>query len=185
MMLLAISAGNPVNSALILFFFILGTSPVFFAIGMAASELFRKRAFSIIAALVVATLGIIAINSGQVLRGSVHTIQNYWRVAFEETAETGDTASIVDGIQEATITVTSRGYTTDVKTLKAGVPVRLTLITNQVAGCSRAFTIPDYNISKVLPATGSEIIEFTPTKLGNLTYTCSMGMYTGSFNVVE
>lgn len=185
MMLLAISAGNPVTSSLILFFFILGTSPVFFIIGSAATELLKRKTFAVLAAVVVAVLGIISINSGQNLRGSVNTIQNYWKVAFEDNSGSGTAAAVFGGVQEATITVTSRGYTSDVKTLKAGVPVKLTLVTNGVAGCSRAFTIPDYKISKVLPQTGTEELEFTPDKVGNLTYTCSMGMYSGSFNIVE
>lgn len=184
MMLLAVSGGNPITSSLILFFFVLGTSPVFFLIGLAASELFKKKAFSVIAALVVAIMGIISINSGQVLRGSVHTFQNYWRVAFE-TEQVGDLAPIIDGYQEVKVTVTTHGYETNVKKLKAGVPVKLILSTNSVAGCSRAFTIPDYNVSKILPVTGTETIEFTPEKLGNLTYTCSMGMYSGYFDIIK
>ncbi len=184
MMLLAISAGNPVTAALILFSFILGTIPVFFAIGLAANELFTHKAFLYIAASVVAVLGIISINSGQILRGSVHTFQNYWRVAFE-TAGNSSSAVVVNGKQQVTITVTSHGYKSDVNTLKAGVPVALTLITNNVLSCARAFTIPNLNISKVLPVTGTTTIEFTPEQTGQLTYTCSMGMYSGSFNVIK
>jgi sulfite exporter TauE/SafE len=184
MMLLAISAGNPIVSSGIMFAFILGTIPVFFIIGMAANELFKHKALAVLAAMVVAIMGIYSINSGQVLRGSVHTIQNYWRVAFES-GENGKDAPINSGFQEVTINVSSHGYATNVNTLKLGVPVRLTLITNGVASCARAFTIPGYNISKVLPVTGTEVIEFTPTKAGLLTYTCSMGMYSGSFNVIE
>lgn len=185
MMFLAVSAGNPLNSALILFSFILGTIPVFFLIGLAAGELFKRKAFSIVAALVVAMFGIISINSGQVLRGSPQTIQNYWRVTFGDTSESGEFAPIVDGYQVVKMTVTVHGYTTNVKKLKAGIPVRLTLTSNSVAGCSRAFTIPDYNITKILPQTGTEVLEFTPEKLGNLTYTCSMGMYTGNFDIIK
>jgi len=184
MMLLAVSASNPIVSASIMFAFILGTIPVFFMIGLAANELFKHKALAVLAALVVAGMGIYSINSGQVLRGSVHTFQNYWKVAFESGAG-GKSATVNSGVQEVTINVSSHGYTTDVNTLKLGIPVRLTLITNGVASCARAFTIPGYNISKILPQTGTEVIEFTPTKIGLLTYTCSMGMYSGSFNVVE
>ena len=184
MMLLAVSASNPVVSASILFAFILGTMPVFFVIGMAANELFKRKALAVLAALVVAGMGILSINSGQVLRGSVHTIQNYWKVAFKSEGR-GKLAPINSGVQEVTIYVSSSGYKTDVNTLKLGVPVRLTLVTNGVASCARAFTIPDYNLFKMLPQTGTEVIEFTPGKIGLLTYTCSMGMYSGSFNVVE
>ena len=186
MMLLAISASNPVVSASILFAFILGTIPVFFIIGMAANELFKHKALAVLAALVVAGMGILSINSGQVLRGSVHTIQNYWRVAFESGATgSGSLAPIVSGVQEVTINVTSGGYKTNINTLKLGVPVKLTLVTQNVAGCSRAFTVPEFNLFKLLPQTGSEVLEFTPQKTGILTYTCSMGMYSGSFTVIK
>ena len=184
-MLLSLSAGNPFSSAVILFLFILGTSPVFFLIGYAVTEFFKKKALVVLAAIVVAVLGIISINSGQILRGSVHTLQNYWRVAFENNLPSGEFAPIVNGYQMVEMTVNSRGYETNVNKLKAGIPVRLKLITNGVAGCSRAFAIPDYNISKLLPQKGSEVIEFTPEKTGNLTYTCSMGMYSGSFDIVK
>ena len=184
MMLLAVSAGNPIISASILSAFILGTMPVFFVIGMAANELFKRKALAILAALVVAGMGIASINSGQVLRGSVHTIQNYWKAAFATEGQSA-LAAVNSGVQEATIYVSSRGYKSNINTLKLGVPVRLTLITNGVTSCARAFTIPDYNLFKLLPQTGTEVMEFTPLKTGLLTYTCSMGMYTGSFKVVE
>jgi sulfite exporter TauE/SafE len=184
MMLLAVSAGNPVTSAGILFAFILGTIPVFFVIGMAANELFKHKALTTLAALVVTVMGIYSINSGQVLRGSIHTVQNYWSVLTGRNLVTSQ-ARVDDGFQNVTITVTSHGYTSSVNTLKIGVPVRLILITNGVTSCARAFTIPDYNLSKVLPSTGTEVVEFTPTKTGLMTYTCSMGMYSGSFNIIE
>ena len=178
MMILAIGTGSPLWAAGIMFFFVLGTSPVFFLIGLAAVELLKNKLFSYVAAIFIAVMGILAINSGQLLRGSVHTLQNYYSVIFEKNIESkiGNQINIV---------VTDSGYRADINTLKVGVPVKLTLITNNVRGCARAFTIPEFNIFKVLPSNGKETIEFTPTKIGTLTYTCSMGMYTGSFNVVK
>ncbi|HET7099414.1 MAG TPA: sulfite exporter TauE/SafE family protein [Patescibacteria group bacterium] len=178
MMLLAIGTGDPFWGAGIMFFFILGTSPVFFAIGYAATELMKKRIFNIVAALVIMLIGILSINSGQLLRGSVHTLQSYYSVLFgsNKTSKVGNVVNI---------NATNRGYTADVNTLKIGVPVKINLKTTGVTGCARSFTIPSLNYFKILPATGTETIEFTPTKLGNLTYTCSMGMYSGSFNVIE
>ena len=178
MMLYAIGTGNPVLGAGIMFAFVLGTSPVFFLIGMASQELFKKKAFNYIAAIFIFVIGLISINSGQLLRGSVHTLQNYWKVLVNSN-ETARVGNIVN------ITVTSGGYKTDVNTLKLGEPVTLKLITKDVRSCALAFTIPAYNINKILPSTGTTTIEFTPTKLGNLTFTCSMGMYSGSFNVIK
>lgn len=184
MMLLAISASNPLVSAGILFAFILGTSPVFFAIGMAANELFKRKIFSFLAAGIIAIMGIISINSGQILRGSVHTFQNYWAV-LTQSDKNASLANIKNGKQEAIIEVTARGYKANVDTLKAGIPTTITLKVNGASGCARAFTIPDLNYFKLLPANGTTVFEFTPVKIGRLTYTCSMGMYTGFFNVVE
>jgi plastocyanin domain-containing protein len=140
--------------------------------------------FSVVAGVFIAVLGILSINSGQIVRGSVHTLQNYWAVAVGR-EDLASLPQVTSGKQEVTITVTSGGYKTNVNTLKLGVPVKLTLVTNNVLSCARAFVIPSLNYSKVLPVTGTETFEFTPTKLGQLTYTCSMGMYSGSFNVIE
>ncbi len=178
MMLLAVTSGSAYLGASIMFFFVLGTSPIFFLIGLATTSLLKNRAFSVVAAAFILILGIISINSGQILRGSVHTLQNYWKVIANST-QAAKTGNVVN------ITVSSNGYKADVNTLKVGVPVSLNLITNNVRSCALAFMIPAYNISKILPVTGKTTIEFTPTKVGLLTYTCSMGMYSGTFNVIK
>ena len=166
----------------------MGTSPVFFALGLASNQLLKRKSLKYAAATAIFLLGIMSINTGQVLRGSVHTIQNYWAVATglsESSQKVAEIAGVnAKGIQEVEINVSSHGYQSSVDTLKAGVPVILKLTTENTQGCSRAFTIPEYNISKVLPETGSQTIEFTPTKKGRLSYTCSMGMYTGYFEVI-
>ena len=147
-------------------------------------ELLQKKAFSYAAAAIIFVFAVLSINGGLGLMGSPYTLQNYYLAATGKFAE-GSTAEVTGGIQNVTITVTSRGYSSSATTLKRGVPVRLTLATNNTQGCARAFTIPDLNISKVLPVTGSETIEFTPAKAGRLAYSCSMGMYTGAFAVVD
>lgn len=186
MMLLAIGTANPLWAAGIMFFFVLGTSPVFFLIGLTAVELLKNRMFSIVAAIFIAIMGVLAINSGQILRGSVHTIQNYYEVLLGESKNPQmGVAKIVNGKQEATIYVTSGGYQSDVNTLRVGIPVKLTLISQNARSCARAFAIPEFNLFKVLSQNGTETMEFTPTRLGRLTYTCSMGMYTGSFDVIK
>ena len=186
MMALAIATANPFFAAGIMFAFTLGTSPVFFAMGYAALELLKKKWFVYPAGVVIFILAIISINSGQVLRGSVHTLNNYWAALTDTLPSAGVVAGVnAEGMQEVNIEVKSNGYTADTNTLKVGVPTRITLNTSNTGGCARAFTIPSYNISKILPATGAETVEFTPTKAGLLTYSCSMGMYTGQFTVVD
>ena len=101
------------------------------------------------------------------------------------TSASGSGVKINNGVQEVTIEVTSFGYKSDVKTLKAGIPVKLLLVTKNVQSCARSFLIPSLNYSQILPTNGTTEFDFTPEEVGILNYTCSMGMYTGLFNVIR
>jgi sulfite exporter TauE/SafE len=189
-MAVAIASGSPLMGALIMGAFVLGTSPIFFALGASVSELLKRPAFSFVAALVVGVFAVLSINGGLALRGSFYTAQNLWAVARmtpEQLAGVGGVLATVDaqGKQQVAIQVYSQGYKSSATTLKVGVPVQLSLVTNNTQGCTRAFTIPDMNVNKTLEATGTEVVEFTPTKTGRLAYACGMGMYTGAFTVIN
>ncbi len=188
-MAVAVASASPWLGASIMGAFVLGTSPIFFALGATVAGLMKRKIFSYAAAGVVALFGLLSINGGLGLQGSVYTLQNFYRAAVTPIekllASSGEVAGVTqDGVQDVTIDVRNNGYTSSASTLKAGVPVRLRLSSKNTLGCSRAFTIPDLNISKVLPPTGEEEIVFTPKKTGRLAYTCAMGMYTGEFTVV-
>jgi uncharacterized protein len=192
MMVLAVASGNALLGGAIMGAFVLGTSPVFFALGATVVTLLSNKSFAYFAAVIVLIFGVVSINGGMVARGSVFTIQNFYKAATMndelriKNAELNINNKVVlnsKGQQEATINVTTRGYESDIVTLKVGIPVKLKLVTNNTQGCVRAFTIPEYNISKVLPPDGETEIEFTPEKPGRLAYSCSMGMYSGEFTV--
>jgi plastocyanin domain-containing protein len=53
-----------------------------------------------------------------------------------------------------------------------------------INGCNGTVEFPEYKIEKEL-APGDNIIEFTPDKVGTITYTCWMGMIRGKIEVVE
>jgi sulfite exporter TauE/SafE len=187
MMVMAVASQSAILGAAIMFAFTLGTTPVFAGLGFATSKLMEKKGFVTFASIAIIILGVLSINSGQVLRGSAHTLQNYWAVMTTSPNESNNTVlAQVDesGYQEVTIDVNQRGYTSSVSDLKVNVPVKLRLRTQDVYSCALAFTIPSLKISKVLKPSGEEIIEFTPTRKGRLPYSCSMGMYGGSFNVI-
>jgi sulfite exporter TauE/SafE len=185
MLILAMGTGNAFSGGAIMFFFTLGTSPVFFALGMAIQSIFKNNILSKVASLAIIIIGLSSINNGQVLRNSPHTFQNYVRVMFGQKTSDPNGVKIVDGKQEAIITATNSGYKTNFKTLKRGVPVKLTINSKNVQSCARSFIIPSLNLNKVLPINGSEIVEFTPTESGILNFSCGMGMYTGAFEIVD
>jgi plastocyanin domain-containing protein len=86
-------------------------------------------------------------------------------------------------IQEITINLKDTGYDPDAIRVKKGIPVKVTLKTNRTYSCIQAFVIPSLNIQKVLTPTDTESFTFTPKEAGQIDFTCSMGMYNGSFIV--
>lgn len=186
MMIMAISSGNPISGGLILLAFTIGTSPLFFLLGLTATQFLKRRAFVFISTALLVFLGINSISAGNALRGSPHTIQNYLRVFSNSQVSEEKVLAAVDesGIQNVDMEVSSSGYKPRTNTLKVGIPVKLKFTANNAAGCVQVFTIPSLNIKKVIPSTGREELTFTPTKTGKLPYSCAMGMYTGEFLVI-
>ena len=191
MEVVALGTANPLLSAAIMFAFTLGTSPTFFLIGFIFSKLGEKfqGMFYKLSFVVLIFLAVLTINGGVSLMGSIYTLQNFMEAAginyFNKAPRIAGLATKdSEGVQEVELIVSSSGYSPQNITIRNGVRTRLVLKTNGTGGCARAFTIPSLRISKILPATGTSTLEFTPTRTGPLVFTCSMGMYTGVFNVI-
>ena len=79
-----------------------------------------------------------------------------------------------------TITVANSGYLPKVTRAKPGQPFKLALVTKDTYSCARAFVIQSLGIEKVLPATGTVMVDIPSQPAGSkLFYSCSMGMYSG------
>ncbi len=180
----AISSGNIFAGALTMFFFILGTAPVFMALGYITtrlSENFRAKFFKI-AGILVIFIALSNLNAALVLANSPYTWQNFtW--AFKQTFSSKNQDSIINN--QIVITATSGGYSPRNFTVKNNQEVTLTINSQNNRTCARAFTIPALGISRLLPVNGTEEIKFTPTQTGRIVFSCSMGMFTGVFNVVS
>jgi plastocyanin domain-containing protein len=81
------------------------------------------------------------------------------------------------------MTQTGAGYVPNSFTIQKGVPVRWIIDSKNPQSCAGSIVMPSMNIGRVLQA-GENVIEFTPTQNGNISFTCSMGMYRGNFQVV-
>jgi uncharacterized protein len=186
-MAIAVASGNPIYGGGVMFAFILGTSPIlslFSAISIKLKAAFEKYFYKVSAAIML-LLGLSVINGGVGLTGSVYTFENMIKVMTTPTAEiTGPAIKTNNGIQEVTINVTNNGYEPREIKLNAGVKTKVTLITKNTYGCSRAFSVPTLNYQVLLSENDTQTFEFTPTKKGNIVFTCSMGMYRGLFKVL-
>jgi sulfite exporter TauE/SafE len=78
MMAVAMGTGSAIAGATIMFAFILGTSPVFFAVAYLATRLGSRleASFTKIVAVVVLVLGLIAIDAGLTLAGWPYSVSN-------------------------------------------------------------------------------------------------------------
>lgn len=185
---LAISSANAFTGAAIMAVFILGTIPLFFGIGVVTSFLgdaFKTR-FLKLAAVAVIYLGITSINGALTALGSSLTLQSLAEnfpisIGGDDNTTQNNAAAIT---QNAEIIITSSGYSPNYIKVKKGSPVTLNLITKNAFSCASAFRIPSLGISKNLQANDTQTIAFTPTKIGKIPFSCSMGMYRGEIEVI-
>ena len=187
----AISSGSPILGAAIMGVFTLGTVPLFFGLGFLTTTLgdaFRLKFFKL-AGILVLYLGITTLNSSLILAGSPVTLSTIREALItinlnEDSQLISDSVKLVNGIQTADITVAPTSYTPNHIKVQSKVPVRLNLRTSSGLGCTAAFRIPQLGISKTLGQNSTTPVDFTPTKKGKLTWTCSMGMYSGVIEVI-
>lgn len=184
MQLYAISTGNFWSGALIMAAFALGTAPGLLGIGGLSSILkgtFAKKFFKF-AGLLVLILAIINISNGLNLTG--------WKSIFAKSLDSTTTVpsndpnvKIEDGFQVVRMNQLAGAYKPNKFTVRQGIPVKW-IINSKADTCAASITIPKLKIKKYLEP-GENIIEFTPNDLGDLRFSCLMGMYTGKFIVVK
>jgi plastocyanin domain-containing protein len=167
--------------------FVLGTTPLFFGVGWITSVLgdnFRGR-FLKIAAIALIYLGITSVNGALVAWDSMLSIQSITKSIQSSNPKTQEKLySEAPTTQKAQIDVTARGYFPTVIRVKKGEPVTLTLVNKDAYSCASAFRIPSLGIIKNLQPNETYTFSFTPTEVGRITFTCSMGMYRGVIEVI-
>ena|SRR3989344_6158379 len=135
-----------------------------------------KKTIVIIGGIVIGVLLLFAI------KNIITNNKNTEEIITPSFARQEDTTSptINNGIQEITLHLDPQtlDYLPNPLRLKAGIPVRITVDTQSVRGCSSSIVMPAFGIRKrAVP--GDNIIEFTPPKAGTYPFSCSMGMSKG------
>jgi plastocyanin domain-containing protein len=87
-----------------------------------------------------------------------------------------------NGVQEVLITVDG-GYRPDRIVVVVDQPVRLSFDRLDRNSCLDEVLIPDFGISSRLSVGHTTTVEFTPTKVGEYTFTCGMRMFRGTISV--
>jgi RND family efflux transporter MFP subunit len=85
--------------------------------------------------------------------------------------------------QTARMVVTEQGYEPARLTLRAGTPARITFVRTTDKTCGTEVVFPSLNIKRALPLNEPVVIEFTPTKSGDVAFACGMNMLHGTIVV--
>ena len=188
MEVLAINSGNPLQGALIMLFFVLGTAPLFILFGVSAARFSeaRQSSFSRVASVLLIGFSLYILNSSLILFNSPVTFSTLTRPVtwfFSDERFSGGGSQTVSN--QVTININNSGYSPKYFKVKVNQPVELTLKSNNVRTCALSFVFKAFNIRAILKPTDQQTFTFTPTKTGVYTYSCSMGMYSGTMEVVE
>lgn len=184
MYLYAAGTGNFFVGMFSLAAFGLGTLPVMIGFGSLATVISHNTTKKILkfSAIIVLALGLVMLNRGLTVMGSP--------VSYDTIKEsivgrgTMGNAVLVGGVQEINMEVNRYGWEPSSFVLKKGVPVKWNINVEQLTGCNNEIIVREYGIDVKLKK-GLNVVEFTPTKIGTVRWSCWMGMIPGSFIVTE
>ncbi len=205
MMAAALGTANPLEGAALMAAFTLGTSPVFFAVAYFAMQLGSRleKHFMQFVAVILLLLGILSVDTGLNLAGSPVSLtrafnglfasdggtqassqpaelQEFNPSASNVTAAQPTDAPSVSGENVVTINIKNSGYSPRTVHARAGEPVKLRLVSNNVYSCALSFVIPNLGIQELLQSSGEKVIDIPAQPQGTvMPFSCSMGMYTG------
>lgn len=193
MEILAISSGSPLQGALIMGSFVLGTAPMFVLIGIATAKLSEVWRTYFLRAAAVLLIGMSLYSANGILQvmDSQYSLERLGprivRLLPPYDTQSGKattTPQLVDGVQPVTINILNNGYSPKYFAVKSGVPVKLTVNAGDVYSCATAFTFRAFGINAFVKPNTNQIFTFTPDKKGIYTFSCSMGMYSGTMEVI-
>ena len=187
MQLYALSTGNPFSGAFSMFMFSMGTVPLMFGLGAVSTVLGKRfsQKVMMVGGVLVVVLGMSMFSQGSRLAGMQppNLLLNLIN-SRSDNQEVNQQVTIKDGIQIVKSTLSSGRYPNI--HVQANIPVRWVIDApkGSINGCNNRMLIRDFGIEYSFQ-TGENVIEFTPTSSGKISYSCWMGMIRGSIYVTE
>jgi len=176
----ALGSGSFLSGALIMSLFALGTAPGLLSIGGLVAVIKQKH-----------SSWFFKIAGGVLVLFSIFNIQNGWnltRVGINYNNYEIKDASINNykegDFQIVKMVESNRGYVPNKLEIRGDKPVRWIIDAQSPYSCASYLVVSSLGIEKALKP-GENIIEFTPPASGIIPFSCSMGMYNGSFHIVN
>ena len=186
---LALLSGSAVQGGLIMLSFALGTLPSLAVIGFSSTQLMKKphltSTFLKVAGILVLFFALFNINAQMNVLG--FTGFDFSSSQKQTTiTDQSDLPSIVGGKQIIKMTAYASKDEPSYFKVRVGVPVRWEITADNARGCNSAIVSTGlFNGSVALTAGQVSVKEFTPTKPGRYRFSCTMGMITGTIEVVD
>jgi sulfite exporter TauE/SafE len=177
--LLSASIGNPLDGAILLGVFAIGTLPIFLFYGVIMSSIHKLKGqwSDRITASIIIVFGILMLNRGMALGGNtIHLPHVFDNEMYVEASN----LNIVNAYQVIKMDADASGWGSDELRFQKGNKVRWEIDVSEITYCNRTIEIPKLGIKKELHK-GLNVIEFDPLEYDELVYTCWMGMLTGTF----
>lgn len=185
MQILAVASGSFMRGGLGMLLFALGTVPSLLALGVTTSWSKGKNAaiFQKVAGILIVLFAFYTFNSGLALVGASENLfsrpSNVGKNDGKNQSQNVKTDATEQLIE---MHVTSAGFSPNVLRLKKGVPVHWVIKGDAITGCTNKIIVPSLGILQAL-SSGDNIVNFTPDKVGEVPFSCWMGMVRGKFIV--
>lgn len=188
----AVGAGSPVNGALVMMGFGLGTLPIMLGVGALVTFIGSlgkagsrvKEAMMVVGAIVVVVLGFVMLDRGAMLLGSPVTFNTVRQAVLgTPAAKSGDYKVASDGAVEVPLKIENVRFVPSALSIPAGKRVRLIVDRREADYCSSQLAIPSLGVLANLKDNGVTEVDIPASKAGNYTLTCGMGMMAGSVKV--
>jgi sulfite exporter TauE/SafE len=187
--LAAAATGSPVNGAIAMLGFGLGTMPLMLGFGAVSGMLgakFKSR-MMVAAAVLVMVLGLVMVDRGAMLVGSPVTSLSIRQafvgapVAASPSDDTFKTAA--DGVVEVPLVIANTQFQPAALSIPADKPVRLVVDRREQNACSAQLAVPQLGVLVNLKPNGTTTVDIPASKAGSYTLTCGMGMMAGTLSV--
>lgn len=179
MQIYALSTGSFFKGVLSMFLFCLGTIPLMLSVGLIYNLIKGKEKILInkVASILILILSIVMLNRG-LLSLNIDITKPFTNYSEFTSSKLKDNYQIVE------FNLNYNKYEDII--LQKGVPVKMIIHVKSkyLTGCNNEIILRDFNIIKKLNV-GDNIIEFTPEKTGDYTYTCWMNMIKNNIKVID
>jgi uncharacterized protein len=187
----AMSTGSPVRASVVMTLFALGTLPGLLGVGTLAALARGAFATSFFRFAGVAVMAFAALNTSGALGILVPGLGSLAAVGAQQSAGAGTGPSSLvsanvtlgDGNQVLRTTQDANGYEPAAATVLTGIPIEWQ-IDSVALSCAASLYAPDLGIESMALDSGVNTLTLTLDKPGTYSYTCGMGMYSGSITAV-